>query len=55
MKTLLILSLFLLGCEQLPVKDTVKLMQEMKKQGCEVDAVSVSKGKSNKSAKIKCK
>ncbi len=55
MKILLILSLFLLGCEQLPVKSAVKLMQELKKQGCELDSVSVSKGKSKKSAKIECK
>ncbi len=39
------------GCEQLPVRDAVDLMEEMREQGCEVSNTSISE----KRIKVNCK
>ncbi len=42
---------FIAGCEQLPVRDTTYLMDELRDGGCEVKSVSVIKRRTSISCK----
>ena len=51
---IIILAFFVIsasGCEQLPVRDAVDLMEEMREQGCDINNTSISK----KRIKVNCK